>query len=151
MQPAHFTVLEVTPRDQGSELSSATMIPQMTAADLCSSSVGGALGCRLLFCCIQCTETCRVRRYEASGCGVRHMTVQDHHQILSLRQAGPSQRGGYTVFSGRYHSGCCVACSHASAVEATLYTRGKRLLTTLACKGGSQKRYRLFFFWLRPR
>ena len=28
--PAHFTVLEVTPRNQGSELSSATMIPQMT-------------------------------------------------------------------------------------------------------------------------
>ena len=37
-QPAHFTVLEVTPRDQGSELSSATMIPQMTmVADLTRS------------------------------------------------------------------------------------------------------------------
>ena len=36
--PAHFTVLEVTPRDQGSELSSATMIPQMTVvADLTRS------------------------------------------------------------------------------------------------------------------
>ena len=37
-QPAHFTVLEVTPRDQGSELSSATMILQMTVvADLTRS------------------------------------------------------------------------------------------------------------------
>ena len=27
-EPAHFTVLKITPRDQGSELSSATMIPQ---------------------------------------------------------------------------------------------------------------------------
>jgi hypothetical protein len=27
-QPAHFTVLETTSRNQGSELSSATMIPQ---------------------------------------------------------------------------------------------------------------------------
>ena len=35
---AYFTVLEVTPRDQGSELSSATMIPQMTVvADLTRS------------------------------------------------------------------------------------------------------------------
>ena len=33
-----LTVLEVTPRDQGSELSSATMIPQMTVvADLTRS------------------------------------------------------------------------------------------------------------------
>ena len=37
-QPAHFTALRVTPRNQGSELSSATMIPQMTVvADLTSS------------------------------------------------------------------------------------------------------------------
>ena len=36
--PAHFAELEVTPWDQGSQLSSATMIPQMTVvADLTRS------------------------------------------------------------------------------------------------------------------
>ena len=58
VSPARVTVLEVTQRDRGSELSSATMIPQMTAVvvpnpragprrrhdDNCSGAGGGRGG-----------------------------------------------------------------------------------------------------------
>ena len=54
------------------------------------------------------------------ACLVRHIygTRPESYQMVCLRRAGPSQRGGCTVFFGWCHGGRCLVVRHASTGEA---------------------------------